>query len=69
MARTLTLDVNQVFLAMHMAPNVWQQIPLIKIDFEKTGDLLKNVNIGANNLVAFNELIDDNGDYIINQRS
>lgn len=63
--KKIKLDVNQVFLAMHMAPNVWQQIPLIKIDFEKTGDLLKNVNIGANNLVAFNELINDNGDYIL----
>ncbi|MFD0835881.1 cytochrome c biogenesis protein CcsA [Mariniflexile aquimaris] len=63
--KKITLDVNQVFLAMHMAPNVWQQIPLIEIDFEKTGDLLKNVTIGANNLVAFNELIDNNGDYIL----
>jgi hypothetical protein len=61
--KKLNLDVNQTFLAMHIAPNLWQQIPLIKIDFDKTGALFKNTNIGANNLVAFNELIDDNGDY------
>lgn len=63
----ITLDVNQVFLAMHISPSTWQQIPLIKIDFDKTGTLLKKVNVGTNNLVAFNELIDVEGNYILAQ--
>ncbi|WP_372758007.1 cytochrome c biogenesis protein CcsA [Mariniflexile sp.] len=59
------LDANQTFLAIHMVPSIWQQIPLIEIDFDKTGDLLKNVHVGANKLVAFNSLINENGDYIL----
>lgn len=63
--KKVVLDANQVFLAIHMAPNVWQEIPMIKVDFKKTGDVLKDLNVGANNLVAFKSLMNANGDYLL----
>ncbi|CAH8283316.1 cytochrome c-type biogenesis protein CcsB [Mariniflexile fucanivorans] len=64
---TLVLDANQVFLAIHMAPNVWQEIPMIKVDFDKTGNVLKDVKIGANTLVSFKSLMDASGNYLLSK--
>ncbi|WP_116524136.1 cytochrome c biogenesis protein CcsA [Seonamhaeicola aphaedonensis] len=61
------LDVNQVFLGMHMAPGVWQQIPIIKADTEKTGNLLNNIPVGKNGLYAFISFIDNNGNYLLSE--
>ncbi|WP_299550460.1 cytochrome c biogenesis protein CcsA [Seonamhaeicola sp.] len=62
---TLKLDVNQVFLGMHMAPGIWQQIPIIKADTQKTGDLLNNISVGANGLYAFVSFLDHEGRYLL----
>ncbi|MEP1487398.1 MAG: cytochrome c biogenesis protein CcsA [Algibacter sp.] len=61
----IKFDANQTFLAMHMSPHIWQQIPLVKVDFEKTGDLLKNVIVGTNSLLPYKSLMDDKGDYLL----
>ncbi|MCL5128165.1 cytochrome c biogenesis protein [Algibacter sp. L4_22] len=61
----VTFDANQTFLAMHIAPHVWQKIPLVKVDFDKTGDLFKDVVVGTNNLLPYTSLLDDKGDYIL----
>lgn len=60
-------NVNQTFLAMHMAPNVWQRIPIIKADLKKTGDVLDKVQVGKNGLIAFSDLMDNKGNYLLAQ--
>ncbi|MGI9525583.1 MAG: cytochrome c biogenesis protein CcsA, partial [Weeksellaceae bacterium] len=62
------MNVDQVFLAMHMAPNLWQRIPLIKVDFDKIGDALKDVKPGKNGLVAFTDLLDEKGVYLLTDK-
>lgn len=61
----IKLNVNQVFLGMHMASGVWQQLPIIKADNEKTGDLLKGIPIGENGLYAFVSFLNTNGEYVL----
>ncbi|WP_412984376.1 cytochrome c biogenesis protein CcsA [Pontimicrobium sp. IMCC45349] len=63
----IKFNANQTFLALHMAPNIWQQIPIIKVDTEKTGTLFDDKTFGENGLIAFNELLDENGAYILSE--
>ncbi|MCL7752733.1 cytochrome c biogenesis protein CcsA [Polaribacter sp. Z022] len=57
------LDANQTFLAMQSAANVWQYIPLIKIDKKKGGELFSELKISENNMISFIDLLDEKGDY------
>lgn len=59
------MDANQVFLAIHLDPGKWYDIPLIKIDKKKGGITFKNLAENKNNLVSFNQLLDENRDYIL----
>lgn len=59
----ISYDVNQTFLSMHMAPHIWQHIPIIKVDFKKIGTLLKDVKVGKNNLISFKDLLAKKGEY------
>ena len=63
--RTIQLDVNQVFLGMHMMPQIWQRIPIIKADTDKVGEVLKNIEKGKNGLYAFVSFLDKNGNYLL----
>ncbi|TPN82993.1 cytochrome c biogenesis protein [Aquimarina algicola] len=63
--KEIKLNVNQVFLGMHMAPQIWQQIPIIKVDLKKTDDLLTNISVGKNGLIAFSDLLDLQENYIL----
>ncbi|MGI9532635.1 cytochrome c biogenesis protein CcsA [Lutimonas sp.] len=63
----LKLDANQVFLAIHLDPGKWYEIPLIKIDKKKGGVTFQNLTTNKNNLISFNQLLDDNRDYILEQ--
>lgn len=63
--KKIVLDANQTFLAMHMLPHIWQRVPIIKADFTKTGTLFDNIPKGKNNLVAFVNLLNKNGDYLL----
>ncbi|WP_103866472.1 cytochrome c biogenesis protein CcsA [Aquimarina sp. I32.4] len=65
--KTIKLNVNQVFLGMHAAPQLWQQIPIIKADTKKTGDILNNIPIGKNGLIAFVSFLDPQGNYILSE--
>ncbi len=63
----IRLDANQAFLAMHVNPNAWQQIPLIKIDQKKGGVLFKPLVLSEDGLVPFNALLDEKGAYILTE--
>lgn len=63
--RDLTAD--QVFLAIHMDPNAWQDIPLIKIDRKKGGTLFDGLETNPDELVAFTSFVDQNGAYVLQQ--
>ena len=60
---SIRLDANQTFLAMQCFANVWQYIPLIKVDEKKGGELFSELKISENSLVSFTGLLDDKGDY------
>ena len=64
---SIRLDANQTFLAMQAAANVWQYIPLIKVDQEKGGKLFALVNSSEDDLVSFINLLDDKSDYILKE--
>ena len=59
------LDPDQVFLSLHMAPELWTQVPLIKIDKKKGGDLLQRIPTHESSLAAFNALLDQEGNYLL----
>jgi cytochrome c-type biogenesis protein CcsB len=63
--KKMVLDANQTFLAIHMLPQVWQRVPIIKVDFFKTGNLFDDVPKGKNDLLAFTSLLDAEGDYLL----
>ena len=63
----IRLDANQVFLAMHVAPKAWQHIPIIKIDVKKGGAFFERLKINADGLIAFDDLINPNGDYVLSK--
>ena len=61
----LNLSADQAFLAMHMFPNDWQQIPVIKIDRKKGGDVFKDLKTNASGLVSFQSLLGPQGEYLL----
>ena len=63
----ISLDANQVFLAMHVSPGAWQQIPVIKIDARKGGDFFKPLKITEDGYISFDHLINPNGDYVLSK--
>ena len=62
---SIKLSTNQTFLAMQSAANVWQYIPLIKVDKQKGGELFSDLKISEDSMVSFVGLLDDKGDYIL----
>ncbi len=64
---SIRFSANQAFLAMQSASNVWQYIPLIKVDPKKGGELFKDLEISEDGLVAFVGLLDDKGKYLFGQ--
>ena len=58
-------SANQAFLAMQSASNIWQYIPLIKVDLKKGGELFKDLKVSEDGLVAFTGLLDVKGKYIL----
>ncbi|WP_299275349.1 cytochrome c biogenesis protein CcsA [uncultured Psychroserpens sp.] len=63
--KSVRLDANQAFLAMQSSANVWQFIPIIKVDAQKGGELFKGLDISEDGLVSFIGLLDDKGKYIL----
>ncbi|WP_027137238.1 cytochrome c biogenesis protein CcsA [Gaetbulibacter saemankumensis] len=64
----ISFNANQTFLAMQASSNIWQYIPLIKIDKEKGGVLYENIQLNEDGLVSFNDLLDDNGKYLLGEQ-
>ncbi|MFI1743101.1 cytochrome c biogenesis protein CcsA [Thalassobellus sediminis] len=64
---SIRFNANQAFLAMQSASNIWQYIPLIKVDPKKGGELFKDLNISEDGLVSFVGLLDDKGKYFFGQ--
>ncbi|MEC3908721.1 cytochrome c biogenesis protein CcsA [Tamlana sp. 2201CG12-4] len=58
-------SANQAFLSMQSASNIWQYIPLIKVDTQKGGDLFKSLDVSEDGLVSFTTLLDDKGKYML----
>lgn len=63
----VTFSANQAFLAMQSASNIWQYIPLIKVDTKKGGELFNEVEISEDGLVSFTALLDDKGKYMLGE--
>jgi len=63
--KKISLDANQSFLAMHVSPGAWQQIPVIKIDPLKGGHFFKPLKITAEGFISFDNLINPEGDYVL----
>ncbi|WP_235835853.1 cytochrome c biogenesis protein CcsA [Cognatitamlana onchidii] len=61
----IKLSANQAFLGMQAASNIWQYVPLIKVDAKKGGTLFKGLEISEDGLVSFTGLLDENGKYIL----
>ncbi|OBQ56627.1 cytochrome c biogenesis protein CcsA [Tamlana sp. s12] len=61
--QSIRLSANQAFLAMQAASNIWQYIPLIKVDVEKGGEVFKALEVSEDGLVSFVGLLDDKGKY------
>lgn len=64
---SVCLNANQAFLAMQATANVWQFIPIIKVDAQKGGELFKDLEISEDGLVSFIGLLDDKGKYILGE--
>tara|TARA_R110001583_G_C5668833_1_gene410501 strand:- start:6548 stop:9697 length:3150 start_codon:yes stop_codon:yes gene_type:complete len=65
--KTIHLNANQVFLAMHVSPGAWQQIPIIKIDTKKGGGFFDALKITDDGLISFDDLINPSGDYVLSK--
>ncbi|GAA3629864.1 cytochrome c biogenesis protein CcsA [Flavivirga jejuensis] len=63
--KKIVLDANQTFLSMHMLPQIWQNVPIIKADFGKIGKLFDSIPKGKNKLIAFANLLDKKGVYLL----
>ena len=61
--QSVNYNANQTFLAMQASANVWQYIPLIKVDKKKGGELFSELKISEDNLVSFVNFLDDDGNY------
>lgn len=64
----ISLDANEVFLAMHVSPGAWQKIPIIKIDPKKGSDFFKPLKITDEGYISFDDLINPEGDYVLSKK-
>jgi len=64
---SIRFNANQAFLAMQSASNLWQYIPIIKVDETKGGELFKGFDISEDGLVSFTGMLDDSGKYILSK--
>lgn len=61
------LNASQVFLALQMASEVSQNIPMIKVDVKKTKDVLNGIEISEFKTVAFRDLLANDGSYVLSK--
>ncbi|MBL7471535.1 cytochrome c biogenesis protein [Robertkochia sediminum] len=61
------LTPDQVFLSMQMYPEQWRTLPLIKVDSKKLSPVTEELPEHPNELVAFNDLLEADGSYILSE--
>jgi len=66
--KKISLDANQTFLAMHVSPGAWQEIPIIKIDPKKGGTFFRPLKITDDGYISFDNLINPDGDYVFSKK-
>lgn len=64
-ANGATFDVNQLFMALHKNPDVWQFIPLVKVDAEKSHSILEKIDKQDAKRLSFRDFFDTDGQYIL----
>lgn len=62
---SIRYSANEAFLAMQSASNIWQFIPIIKVDETKGGPMFEALDISEDGLVPFTGFLDDSGKYIL----
>ncbi|GAB2763126.1 cytochrome c biogenesis protein CcsA [Actinomadura fibrosa] len=62
---TFSFNANQAFLAMHTSPNVWQYVPIIKVDRKKVGEAFGPLAYNEDDMISFSQLLDDEGNYLL----
>ncbi|MFD0798839.1 cytochrome c biogenesis protein CcsA [Maribacter chungangensis] len=63
--KSVRFNANQTFLAMQAASNLWQFIPIIKVDADKGGELFQGLDISEDGLVSFKGLLGESGKYLL----
>ncbi|PWH84829.1 cytochrome C biogenesis protein [Brumimicrobium oceani] len=66
--KKISLNANQAFLAMHVSPGAWQQIPVIKINPLKGGNFFKPLKITDDGFISFDHLINPEGEYVFTKK-
>ena len=56
-------NADQLFLSIHQNPEAWSVKPLIKVDADKGRLILEELGLEDRELVSFQELIDQQGNY------
>ncbi|MEH0152838.1 cytochrome c biogenesis protein CcsA [Limibacter armeniacum] len=59
------LNADQVFLSINQNPALWESIEIIKVDQEKGNPVFKALNIDPKPRLAFTDLIDKQGNYLL----
>ncbi|OIQ27550.1 MAG: cytochrome C biogenesis protein [Bacteroidetes bacterium MedPE-SWsnd-G2] len=57
------LTANQWMLSLHIMPNNWRKIPLIKIDIEKIDGKFSKEDLDQFGLISFDDLLDEEQNY------
>ncbi|UXP30813.1 cytochrome c biogenesis protein CcsA [Reichenbachiella agarivorans] len=61
----MKLNSDQQFLMMQINPLIWQAVPIIKIDPKKGGEILKTIGKDETKYLAFSDLLDEQGNYLL----
>ena len=62
-SKGLKLNSDQLFLAVHQNPILWQNIPLIIIDQEKGAGIFTQLGVEPTEMFSFRDLLNFEGDY------
>lgn len=61
----IRLTPEQFLLEVQMDPRAYSELPLIKVDKEKSFEVFQTLGIQSNDRIAFNDFLDAEGNYLI----
>ncbi|WP_132053709.1 cytochrome c biogenesis protein CcsA [Pseudocnuella soli] len=61
----VTLTAEQFLLAVQLDPATFSQLPVIKIDQEKSGPVFKALSIAPTGRISFQQFLNKDGDYML----